>query len=403
MQFTDKKIQSFQPKADRYDVREKSGDGFAIRVFPSGEKSWVFIYAFEGRKRRMTLGSYPTLSLADARKKHREALKALEREIDPGFEKQKKKIDARLSSTVEELIEEYIEKWAKTRKRSWKEDERILNKDIKPAWGKRKAKEITRRDVIILLDKIKERGAPIQSNRTLACIRRMFNFAVERDIIQANPCGAVKALAKENRRDRVLSAEEIKKFWLGLNTAPMLEATKLALKLQLVTAQRKGEIISAEWSEVDLHSRLWVIPAEKAKNGNAHRVPLSELAVELLQEVKKINQHSQFLFPSPRKNLPITGASVDHALRRCTFKDIKQFTPHDCRRAASSHMTSMGISRLVVSKILNHVENSVTAIYDRHSYDNEKRNALEAWANRLKEIINEHEIKSNVTPFKKVV
>jgi integrase len=404
MRFTDKDIQSLKPKAQRYDARELSGDGFAIRVSPSGEKSWVFFYSFEGRKRRMTLGSYPHLSLAEARKKHREALRTLQREIDPGLEKQNKQADARLSSTVDDLINEYIEKWAKPRKRSWQEDERCLNKDVKPTWGKRKAKDITRRNVIDLLDKIKERGAPIQSNRTLACVRRMFNFAVERDIISTSPCVAVKAVAKENKRDRYLSVEEIRNFWLGLDAPDSIETTetgaikithqikmsapiKLVLKLQLATAQRKGEIVGAEWSEFDLVANWWTIPAEKAKNGKAHRVPLSTLALELLHEIKNHSGNSRWLFPSTKNGKPIRGESIDHAVRRCTFKDVKSFTPHDCRRAASSHMTSVGISRLVVSKLLNHVENSVTAVYDRHSYDAEKRAALDAWGKKLRNII----------------
>ncbi|MFZ2315999.1 MAG: tyrosine-type recombinase/integrase [Gammaproteobacteria bacterium] len=392
-QFTEKFIQAMKPKPERYDVREKSGDGFAIRVFPSGEKSWVFIYTHESRKRRMTLGSYPALSLADARKRHREALTKLAAGKDPGLLKKHQKIEARLSATIEDLINEYIEKWAKPRKRSWKEDKRMLDKDVKPLWGKRKAKDITKRDIILLLDDIKERGAPIASNRTLACVRRMFNFAIERDIIQSSPCVSVKAVAKENRRDRCLSVNEVKQLWHGLNDAKMSELTRLTLKLQLVTAQRKGEIISAEWEEVDLTTNWWTIPAHKAKNGYPHRVPLSALAIEILTQVKRLSDGSPWLFPSPTTSTHIQGESIAYAVRRSLPKldGVNPFTPHDIRRAAATHMTAMGISRLVVSKILNHVDNTVTAIYDRHSYDAEKKNALEAWGNKLKQIIDTHE------------
>ncbi len=447
MQFTDKFIQSLKAKPERYDLREQLGEGFAIRVSPNGKKSWVYIYSFEGRKRRMTLGNYPHLSLADARKQHRDALKILEKNKDPGLEKRRKEAEARDSLIMSDLIIEYIEKWAKSRKRSWQADERCLNKDIKPFWGKEKAKNITRRDVILLLDKIKDRGAPIQANRTLACIRRMFNFAIERDIIQTNPCSAVKAVAKENRRDRVLSPEEIKNFWEGLNAPDIIkpnpedanstniihairmsEHTKFALKFQLTTAQRKGEVISAEWNEIDLTAGWWTIPAEKAKNGNAHRVPLSTLALELLHEIKILSGNSRWLFPSTKSSKaktanktkkiknhrenPLTlitedksvrGESIDHAMRRCTFKNVKQFTPHDLRRTAASHMTGMGISRLVVSKLLNHVETSVTAVYDRHSYDNEKKLALEAWGKKLSEIVKSTCTTSNVIHLQNVV
>lgn len=411
MQFAEKFIKSLKPKEGQkkfFDVREKSGQGFGLSIFPSGEKSFIFIYSFAGRKRRMTLGRYPACSLADARGLHRDALKMLESGKDPALEKRKKFTEDRDSSTVSGLIEEYIEKWAKPRKRSWEADERCLNKDVKPMWGRRKAKDITRREVILLLDKIKDRGAPIAANRTLACVRRMFNFAVERDIIPTSPCVAVKAVAKENRRDRCLSVDEIKDFWEGFNctaklkngkpSLQMSEGCKFALKLQLVTSQRKGEIVSAEWSELDLSQGWWTIPAEKAKNKNAHRVPLSKLALELLLEIKRLSGDSRWLFPSDKTDSHLTGAAIDHAVRRSVeaFPKVKGWTPHDLRRTSATHMTSMGISRLVVSKLLNHVENSVTAIYDRHSYDSEKKNALEAWGKMLREIVSGEVSANNV-------
>jgi hypothetical protein len=256
MKFTERLIQSLKPKNERYDYREKSGNGFAIRVFPSGEKSWIFLYTFEGRKRRLTLGNYPTMSVNKARQEHRKALSLLADKKDPGLLKINEKKEARDSSSVIGLIDEFIEKWAKPNKRSWAEDQRILMTDVAPIWGKRKATSITRRDVILLLDSIKERGAPIAANRTLACIRRMFNFAIERDIITTSPCAAIKASSKENQRSRCLTDNEIKLFWHALDapysmnenkyTVKMSPQTRLALKLQLITAQRKGEIIGAE-------------------------------------------------------------------------------------------------------------------------------------------------------------
>jgi len=399
MTWTDREVKNMKSKDGQvkpYDKREKNGDGFGITIFPSGKKSFIYFYHFGGRKRRMTLGKYPHCSLADARKLHREALTLLESGKDPALEKRKEKIAARDSSTVDGLIEEYIERWAKPHKRSWKADERCLNKEIKPCWGKLKASEITRRDIILLLDKIKERGAPIAANRTLSCIRRMFAFAVERDLITASPCIGVKAVAPENRCDRVLSEQEIKILWLALSQEAnqdntphvihMSSATKLVLKLQLVTAQRKGEIVTAEWHELDLISGWWTIPANKAKNNQTHRVPLSELALSLLSEIKKLSGNSRFLFPAKLKDAHIGATSIDHAVRRSSFEGMKPWTPHDLRRTAASYITSLGIPRLVVSKILNHVESSVTAIYDRHSYDDEKLAALVAWANKLKAI-----------------
>lgn len=384
MKLTDRQIKNLKPKKDRYEVWE--GNGFGIRIASSGKKSWVFVYRYEGRPRRLTLGQYPKLSVAAAHAAHGKALADLEMGTDPSSKMVKSNLADKNAYTVANLVNEYLEKWAKPRKRSWKEDQRILYKDIIPRWGSKKAKHIERRHVILLLDEIMERGSPIAANRTLATMRRMFNFAIERDILQNTPCYLVKAPAKENRRERLLNEEEIKIFWNTLDNAAMAELTKLALKLQLVTAQRKGEIVSAEWSEFDLKGGWWEIPSSKAKNNNSHRVPLSELAINLIQEIKNIPSNSRWLFPSPRADKPVTGESVDHALRLNIplFKGVPPFTPHDLRRTAASHMTALGIPRLVVSKILNHAENSVTSVYDRHSYDKEKRDALNTWCKFLK-------------------
>lgn len=414
MKWTDKEISAFKPEKGQTkprDIREKTKSGFGVTVFPSGKISFIYFYHFEGRKRRMTLGQYPECTLGEARKRHREALRILEiEEKDPALERKIAKKANKESSTINDLIDEYLEIWAKPRKRSWKEDERFLYKNVKPYWGKLKAKDITKRDVILLLDKIKERGAPIAANRGLACIRRMFSFSVERDILPSSPCTSVKPVAKENQRDRVLSSDEIKILWHALDKSPnkdesshdikMSDQTKLVLKLQLVLGQRKGEIISAEWSEIDQTSGLWTIPAEKAKNGQAHRVPLSSLAKKLLEEVKQLSGDSRFLFPAKLKDTYITGTSIDHAVRRSTFTGIKPWTPHDLRRTFASQVTSLGIPRLVVSKILNHVESSVTAVYDRHGYDDEKLNALESWAQKLREIIYGVHTPSNIVNLK---
>jgi integrase len=261
---------------------------------------------------------------------------------------------------------------------------------VLPAWGRRKAKDITRRDAIALLDGIVARGAPIAANRTLAVIRRMFGWAMSRDLVPASPCIAIEAPGEEHRRDRVLSTDEIAALWRGLDhpELAMSRSVCFALKFQLVTAQRKGEVIGAAWDELDMErDKVWTIPPEKAKNGMAHRVPLSGLALALLAELKRAT-NSRWLFPARSGDKHITGGGVDYAMRANRgLLGIDDATPHDLRRTAASHMTGMGISRIVVGKILNHAESGVTAVYDRHSYDPEKRDALDLWGARLKSII----------------
>ena len=388
MKFTDRQIKALKPKKGRYEVWEDNGKGFGVRVSPAGRISFIFLYRFQGKSRRMTFGVYPAMSLADAHASHAKARQLLEKGVDPATIEQEEKEESRRSPSVKRLVNEYIEKYAKPRKRSWKEDERILHKDVLPRWGKRKAQDITRRDIILLLDEIVERGALIQANRTLAAIRKMYSFAMGRGVLESSPCVAIPSPSKENRRDRVLSDKEIKTFWEKLDTARMDRSTSLALKLQLITAQRKGEIAGAEWQDFDIKSGLWTIPAEKAKNGFPHRVPLSQLAIEILNELKELNGELQWLFPSPREGQHIAETSVDHAVRsNAEHFGIDHFTPHDLRRTAASMMTASGTQRLTVGKVLNHVETGVTSVYDRHSYDTEKREALEAWGRKLQSII----------------
>lgn len=405
MRMTDVGIRKLRPKAQRYEVWEDGRTGLGVRVSPRDRKTFVFMYWLNGKARRLTLGVYGAgtgqLTLADANVKRAAAKKALDEGRDPANESVKANKAEREAETVADLVEEYLEKWARPRKRSADEDDRILNKEIIPHWGERKAKNITRRDVIALLDTVVKRGAPIQANRTLACVRRMFNWAIERDMIDASPCLRVKAPSPENRRDRTLSDDEISTFWHGLEKAKMTETVRLALKFQLVTAQRKGEVIAAEWSEInrDRKNGLWTIPAEKAKNGVQHVVPLSPLALDVLEAIdinvtpkdkkgKALMRTTEYLFPSPRGAKPITARSASRALCNNRVRiGVDDVSPHDLRRTAATRMTALGVDRTVLAKILNHVDRSVTGRYDTYTYVPEKRAALNRWARKLEAII----------------
>ena len=222
------------------------------------------------------------------------------------------------------------------------------------------------------------------ANRTLALVRKMFNFAIEHDWLDTNPCHMVKRLAPEKPRDRVLSEDEIRRVWKALDKEHLIVAS--LLRLRLLTAQRGGELLGVPWAEMDLASGWWTIPAERSKNGLAHRVPLSAQALRILKRLRTETVDSQWVFPSPRK----TGAHINHAqkaIERVEERSDVDFRGHDLRRTAASLMVGAGVSRLVVSKILNHAETGVTAVYDRHSYDLEKRAALDFWDRQLEAII----------------
>ncbi len=389
MKFTDRYVANLKPDpAKRLVVWEGAAHGqgnLGVRIFPSGVKTFIYMYRFAGKARMQTLGNYPAMSVADAHAACATAAQEREKGVDPAAVAVDSRIAERQAPTFKALAALYLELHAKPRKKDGGDrDGRALERDVLPLLGPLKAEAVTRRDVIALLDGIVARGAPIQANRTLALVRKIFNFGIGRDIVQQNPCYRVAAPGVEKQSDRVLSEQELKAFLANLATATMADESKLALRFQLLTAQRCGEVLGVRWDEIDLAAGWWTIPASKAKNKLAHRVPLSMQARAVLTEARKLNADRQTVFPSPRGDKPM----VETAVARAVFRNLPhlgagQFSPHDLRRTAASLMTGMGISRLVVSKLLNHVERGVTAVYDRHGYDAEKREALDAWGRHV--------------------
>jgi integrase len=389
--FTDKFILNLKPKTKEYWKRE--GMGFSIRILPSGEKIWYYIYTFEGRKRFMRLGegNYPDVSLSSAREFFDIAKVKVKNGIDPLDEKQTAETERIRTPTIAKFIEEYIERYAKKHKRSWRDDERALKTEIEPRWGRKKITDIRRRDLVVILDKIIERGSPIMANRLLAYTRKMFSFAVERDVIEINPFLGMKAPSPKVERERNLSENEIKILWGNLETARISDNVKRALKLIIVTGQRPGEVVGMHNREIE--GRWWTIPAERSKNKQAHRVYLTDTAIALIGE-----NHS-YVFPSPvNEGKPLEIRTLSNAIKKnlphtleSKVEDklgIPYFIPHDLRRTAASRMAESGISGDLIERIQNHVQKKgVAHIYNRYDYDKEKQTALEAWERKLKSII----------------
>ncbi|AMV72224.1 integrase, bacteriophage P4-type [Desulfuromonas sp. DDH964] len=334
--------------------------------------------------------------------KHGAAWQDLGKGVDPGLTKLSAAAAERKAPTIKQLVAEFIEKGLKAKgNRTWPEYKRSLEKDVVMVWGERKAKEIKKRDVVLLLEGIVERGSPNQSMQVFKQIRRMFNFAVERDILEFTPCAQVKPLVKENNKDRYLTAEEIKVFWDNLPLCGMTDAMRRALLLVLVTGQRPGEVIGAHSAEID--GEWWTIPAGRSKNKREHRVYLTPLARGLFQ-----NLGQGYLFPSPRLTKeggvrPIEVNAMAHALRPA-FKNnpftevcdlpLKPFTPHDLRRTAATHLAVMGYADEIIGAVLNHTRPGVTAIYNRHRYAKEIQVALGAWEKTLLAITSQPSDKS---------
>lgn len=388
--FTDARMRALRPRKSRYE--EWDGRGFGVRVAPSGRKSFVFVYRFNSRSRRMTFGTYPSMSLAKANEALANAQSVLDQGIDPGETAVVEKRAIQQAGTFRDLVDLWVERWAKKNRKRWDEAQKTLEYDAIPAFGKRKLREIKRRDIIALLDNIMDRNAPAAANRNLRLMRQIFRFAISRDLIEYSPCDAIDYPAKEIPRERALSESEIRIFWNELPESGLSKNLQLILQFCLVTAQRRAEVINAQKSE--FADGWWIIPGERTKSGREHRVPLSPVAKSLYEEIVERSGESAWLFPGRRG--PISANYVTAKLWDVVENfSIAKFTIHDLRRTAASHMTALGHSRFNVGKVLNHAERGVTSIYDRYGYDKEKRLVLNAWARRLQEIT-EATGKSNV-------
>jgi integrase len=368
----------------RLDIWDSKLTGFALRVTETGAKSWCVLYRHQGRFRRLTIGSTAKFGLADARDVARRILKDIAAGSDPVAAKRIE--DAESFGSVAAL---YIERHAKVKKRSWREDARILDHDILPAWKDRPARDISRKDVIALLDAIVARGATIQANRVRALVSKIFNFAIGRDIVETNPVYKTARPGQETARERELSEAELKAFWTALEPEP---PTIVGLfKLALLTAARSSELKGARWTEFD-EQGWWNLPSTRMKAKRPHRVFLGPTAQALLRELAN---DSLYAFPSPHRK-PFVNLSKPWT-RIIERADITNVTPHDLRRTAASYLARIGTDRETLSRILNHARSGVTGRhYDRYDRAREVQEALTRWDSRLRQIVEGHSQRSNV-------
>lgn len=372
------------PLAGRVDYFDDKLKGFGVRVSPAG-KIFFVMRRVNGKLVRSKIDAFGTITVEVAKKRAEGVLADMGRGIDPNKQKQAKIREEearRLDPSVNDLVTEYMEKHSKVKKKTWAEDQRCLEKEVVARWGKLKAKEIRRRDVKLLLQEIVDRGAPIQANNTFEKIRKMFNYAIEHDIIEFSPCFGVKMPSKKTQKDRVLSEDEINIFWYCLDRAGMSDEIKRALKLILITGQRPGEVIGMHSGEID--GRWWNIPAHRAKNGKGHRVYLTDFALEL------IGNKQGYVFESPKGDKSMENNAVACAVRRSLANGkltMQSWTPHDLRRTTATGMSILGFSDEIIDAILNHTKKGVIGIYNRNKYDHEKQTALACWSCKLSSII----------------
>jgi integrase len=413
--FTDRTLRAIKPepgstRTNYWDASVPGPGVFGMRVAASGGKSWCVLYRVGGvgKVKRLTLGEFPTKSYATARA---EGLRALRRAQDGDDPAKVKKVERQHSrETFASLFESY-EKHASGlhdagQFRSWPEIRRSLRAGALPAFKDRPVREIRRRDVVDLVNE-KARTAPVAANRLAAHLSMLFNFGVEADMLPANPAAGLRK-RKEQPRERVLSADEIRDLWAyladdgtalalsrgsgkGARTMPAETAATLrdVFKMLLLCGQRLGETSKMKWADVDLSAKLWTIPASDSKNGVAHRVPLNRQAVDILETRSKAPGRGEvFVFPAG----PGSEASA-HIWSKRTASAIASatgigFTAHDLRRTVATMLGELGVSGDVIGLVLNHKKPGITGrVYNHAQRDGDKRAALDRWAAELERIV----------------
>jgi integrase len=396
------KVDSVQ--IDHFDEKQP---GLSLRVSPGGRKSWSFVYTrpSDRKRARITLGTYPAMSLASARGKAVEARGYVEAGQDP-----RTAIATSLSSamTVSALVESYIAKHVKPNLRSYREIERRFLRNVVPAIGEVRLAELHKRDVNRVIDPILKRDSPIEAARVFEDLRALCRWATARGDMDSNPVEGMRKPADSKPRKRVLSDAEIKKVWCDLPDALSKSPTcQRILKICLVTCARVGEVAGMRKGELDFSGeKQWRVPGARTKNGFDHIVPLTPLAIELIEGAIKGAGRSDFVFPAPTSRGLASYAA--HAVARTLgraheiTKDrplgrfgIPHWTAHDLRRTGLDYMARLAIPRHIRAWVANHVSVTKAGVTDEHytiyEFLPERRAALNLWADRLSAIIADDE------------
>lgn len=402
MKLTDKAVRCTEPpQSGRLSISDEHRDaprGFGLRVYSSGTRVFVLRYKANGKDRLLTLGEYPTWTLTAARRKAND----YRREIDAGNDILQQQAERRAELTLGAAAEIFLR--TKSRLRSHQDIDALLHRYVMPEFGDRKITDMRRRHVISLVENITNH-APRQAALVLTYLKQIFEWAEDREIIEANPVatlrpGKVSPALSPRRRGRVLSEGEIHAFWKQVETCGMHRLTALALKFVLVTGQRPGEVAGIRSNEVK--GETWTIPAERrGKTETDHVVPLTGTALALLDsantETSRLSQRNartgEFVFEA-RPGNPITSAAMARAAKRHAYTMGNQedetwgtWTPHDLRRTMRTGLAANGIEEVVAEATIGHTRKGIAAVYDVHGYVREKQAALQAWETRLGELL----------------
>jgi integrase len=354
----------------RIEIWDIALPGFGIRVSPGGSKTWFCAARQSGRPKRFTLGPFPRLSLCEAREAARKAMSDARNWTS-------ELVAAEPIMTLGEAKELFIEIYAKPKNRNWRGTERLLDLKFQSLFNE-PLRNIIRPQIVRILDDMVALGRIGSANHALSAIKKLMNWALNRGMIDVNPIAGMSSPGKKVSRDRTLQDREIELLLSATDAAGYPFGT--IYRLLLYTGQRRGEVSGMRWSEIDLDSASWKIPAIRSKNGCAHEVPLAPAVLDILRCIPRF-QGSDYVFTTTGIT-PVSG----FGRAKYRFEDAvgkADWWVHDLRRTAASGMARLGVPPHVIEKVLNHKSgqiSGVAAVYNRYGYEKETREALEKWA-----------------------
>jgi integrase len=370
---TDAKIAAIKPPKAGQEEHKDSGPGYVrqlrLRVGISGTKTWTVRKRVGARIINKKIGTYPAMRLSVARKAAEKLLEAIAK--DGSTEA--------IDRTFGTAAATWIDKVAKPKNGSWKLQERRFQMHVLPRWRDKNLEAITRADARDLVESVEGDVLP---GRVLAIVKTVFRYALSRDWIDASPVEGIAKPAADRARDRVLTMEEAAAVWkaAGLLGFPFGHF----IQVLALTAQRRTEVAAMRWSDVDLDSATWIIPAKQTKSERTHLVPLSAPVLAILKTTPRLGE---YVFTHDGETHVSGYAKAKSRLDRfiaAAGVEIEPWRLHDLRRTAATHMVRLGVSEEVVGRVLNHAPKGVTAkVYALHTYAPEKRSALDRWAAEL--------------------
>ena len=391
---TDREIQNLKPQDKRYSVKDKLNNGLFIEVKESGVKSWHYRYSLAGKQERLVIGRYPDLSLKDARQIRDESASLVAKGISPKQDKAKPK-----GILFKDYGERYLKEVIKKDRKDPYNMILFLNNDIYPMIGHIALDQITVDDVRRVIWRKKDQGYDASANQVRGLLKRMFDYAMTLGLVLYNVVQAIPSrhIYKAVPRNRYLSTSEIRTYYTTLLNSRIYRPRKLGLLLSLLTLVRKSELLRAKWEHIDFEQRIWLIPETKADSATGHSremvVYMSDQVIEIFKELKTIAGDEPYVFVGRKSGTHIRHNAFNTAQKSAlALTDIPNFTVHDLRRTASTHLNEQGFNSDAIEACLNHTMKGVRGVYNKAKYEKERIEMMQKWSDYIFSVIYEQNL-----------